>query len=63
MSTKAGWLAVGNNVMVRVLTTATRRIIMFTLSLLMSYLYLYLTYLYLLPSNARSPAKAKEGLL
>lgn len=36
---------------------------MFTLSLLMSYLYLYLTYLYLLPSNARSPAKAKEGLL
>lgn len=61
MSTKAGWLAVGNNVIVRVLTTATRRIIMFTLSLLMSYL--YLTYLYLLPSNARSPAKAKKGLL
>lgn len=60
MSTKAGWLAVGNNVIVRVLTTATRRIIMFTLSLLMSYL--YLTYLYL-PSNARSPAKAKKGLL
>lgn len=56
-----GWLTVGNNVMVRVLTTATRRIIMFTLSLLMSYL--YLTYLYLLPSNARSPAKAKKGLL
>lgn len=28
-----GWLTVGNNVMVRVLTTATRRIIMFTLSL------------------------------
>lgn len=55
-----GWLAVGNNVIVRVLTTATRRIIMFTLSLLMSYL--YLTYLYL-PSNARSPAKAKKGLL
>lgn len=32
-----------------------------SLSLLMSYL--YLTYLYLLPSNARSPAKAKKGLL
>lgn len=28
-----GWLAEGNNVIVRVLTTATRRIIMFTLSL------------------------------
>lgn len=57
-----GWLAVGNNVIVRVLTTATRRIIMFTHThILMSYL--YLTYLYLLPSNARSPAKAKKGLL
>lgn len=62
MSTKAGWLAVGNNVIVRVLTTATRRIIMFTLS------YDELPPTSTLPtstspSNARSPAKAKKGLL
>lgn len=35
---------------------------MFTLSLSLLMSYLYLTYLYL-PSNARSPAKAKKGLL
>lgn len=57
-----GWLAVGNNVIVRVLTTVIRRIIMFSLSLSLLMSYLYLTYLYL-PSNARSPAKAKKGLL
>lgn len=53
-----GWLAVGNNVIVRVLTTATRRIIMFTLSLSLDELPLPLPYLPLPPQQCQEPRQS-----